>query len=615
MRRDEGAAGANDCSGTLSVTPPKPAPLDDVLERLRLALGEQVRPVSGLMDPVNGRATPRDHYGQTAAALALMLLDPPGSEAWRIAFAAWQAVPDASIGHDPFNRFLLGLLAEHMHLRGETGDALRDVSRAAGRCRLQRSYPSNNWTLLARLCELLEAEGRTRRSKSMRLRRLFDRWLTPAGGFIDYPARPGSTPYGATPIAYHHKALLVVVMAAEYSGDEAWQPYIEKLLGWSLQVWDGKGHVGGFGRSTHALFGDACLVASLLLLGAADAAVRETAPARMLQGVLQRWSGQFRADGLLGLNPADVRQPGSGWDGYMHLSVYNAWTAAIVGWARARAATIPRSETYLAQLRDPAPKPMAAQVDMLRLGRPEAMLALVGARGQPPQAFSRTEVELRYAGGTPFHMTWRGRVLCPAPIRVQREILRHNPALAGWTPLFEANGMLYGLTDFESFHREELGDSVRVTLHGQALALHRSPPVGSSARVLAGLDWRLLGGAIGRREALTRESLSGLYGTIILAISHIHPRITQKVRLDYRGEPPVTYLNPAGHAVTRAPLVNRDVQIDLPKRSTQANTGAEVWQECPMPSAIPDAIGLCLPAIIIGPAQEFRSRLQLVWQH
>ena len=595
-------------------TPANPVLLDEVLERLRLALREQVRPESGLMDPADGRATPPDHYGQTAAALALRLLEPPGSEAWRIPFAAWQAVPDAAIGHAPFNRFILDLLAQHLQSCGQAGDALRAV-RYAGRCRLRRRYPSNNWTLLARLCELLEAEGRKRRSKSTQLRRLFDRWLTPASGFVDYPARPGSPPRGATPIAYHHKALFVAVIASEYSADEAWRPLIERLLGWSIQVWDGHGHVGGFGRSTHALFGDACLVASLLLLGAADAAARDTVPACMLRGVLQRWSGQFRADGLLGLNPADVDQPGGGWDGYMHLSVYNAWAAAIVAWARDRAAAMPRSETQLAQLRDLMPGPMDAEADVLRLGQPQAMLALVGARGQPPQAFSRAEVELRYAGGTPFHMIWQGRVLCPAPIRVERETLRHNPALAGWTPIFEAKGILYGLTDFETFHREELDDAVLITLQGRASALLRPPPVGRLARVLAGLDWRFLGGAMGRSAALSREQLPGLHGTVTLAISHRHPRITQEVHLNYRGEAPVTYLNPAGHAVTMAPLVNRDVQFDLHKRPTHASPAAEVWQECAMPSAIPEGIGLCLPAISIEPTKEFHSRLRVAWRH
>lgn len=175
--------------------------------------------------------------------------------------------------------------------------------------------------------------------------------------------------------------------------------------------------------------------------------------------------------------------------------------------------------------------------------------------------------------------------------------------------------MLYGLADFQSFHREEFDDVVRITLHGRASALFRPPTLGRLARVLAGLDWRFLGGTMGRRAALARKQLSDLHGTVTLVISYRHPRITQEVHLDYRGGAPVTYLNPAGHAVTKALLVARDVQIDLPKRTMHANAAAEVWQECPMPSAIPDATGLCLPPIIIDPTREFRSRLQLVWRH
>ena len=140
-------------------------------------------------------------------------------------------------------------------------------------------------------------------------------------------------------MAYHHKALFVATVAAWWSGDQRWAPILTKLLDWTLLSWDGDGYVGGFGRSNHALFGDACLLAALLLIGAAQPEQRAAIPGRMLAGVLQRWRHQFRADGLLWLTPADAMaqtQLGarSGWDEYMHLSVYNAWTAAILAWAR-----------------------------------------------------------------------------------------------------------------------------------------------------------------------------------------------------------------------------------------------------------------------------------------
>ena len=145
--------------------------------------------------------------------------------------------------------------------------------------------------------------------------------MTTVGGFIDYPPRPQRRGQGATPVTYHHKALFVAVVAAWYTGDDRWRPRIERLLQWTLLCWDGAGHVGGFGRSTHALFGEACLLASLLLLGAGGAPHRGSAHADMLDGVLRRWHKQFRADDLLQLNPAAAGAYRTGYDGYMHLSV------------------------------------------------------------------------------------------------------------------------------------------------------------------------------------------------------------------------------------------------------------------------------------------------------
>ncbi len=570
--------------------------LDTALQALADTLRDHSHPESGLWDPQDQSPTPPDHYGQISTALALTLLDGDHSIAARNALTAWQALPTRDRGHAPFNRFLLNLLADCK--ANKTGDP-REASRLRGLardCRLARGYPSNNWTLLARLCDLQEAPALRKGRAARRLLGLFDKWTTPDGAFIDYPAHPGRSRTGATPAAYHHKALFVAVMAAEYGEAEAWQPIVARLLQWSLQTWDGHGHVGGLGRSSHALFGDACLVASLILLGAGQSSARETATARMLHGILDRWQAQTRADGFIALNPADRSTAGCGYDPYMHLSVYNAWTAAIVSWARHRATQAERAPIPI-DLRATQPFPAHdPHSEQFRVGNPATVFALVSGRGQPPQAFSRSAAELRYAGGVPLHMTWQGQPLCPAPARVSLKALQADPALAGWTPIFESEGVMFGLTDFDSCEVTQDERLVRVSLSGHPRALHRPPITGLPARALAALDWRLLGGQLGRQSALRRPRLEGIAAHLELTIHLDRPRITQRVVLDCAPGKSVRYLNPGGHAVTQSSITDYSLTTG-PQDSGQIKPLSTAdWLEAPMPSAIAGAIGRSLPA-------------------
>lgn len=602
--REEGAPRRADHADTAGL-------LENCLRRLAATLRTHVRPGTGLLDPDHGGATAADHYGQSAAALALALLDGEDSDAWQVPLAAWQALPGRATGHAPFNRFLLELLAQTLEANGTRDERVREVRQAASRCRLRRRYPSNNWGLLAGLCRVVEADGARRAQAAARLCGQFERWLTPAGGFVDYPAHPGVPRRGATPIAYHHKALFVAVVARETTGGEAWDDIVGRLLNWSLRTWDGYGYAGGFGRSTHALFGDACLLAGLILLGAADQVARDTPPARLLRGVLHRWDGQFRADGFLALNPADAAAPGCGRDGYMHLSVYNAWAAAIVAWACDRAGQVERAGRALR----PAPaivEAPPADPDLLRVGQPGGLLALVAARGQPPQAFSRREVELRYAGGVPFHLAWQGRVLCPAPVRVAATELQARPALAGWTPLFLVDGELYGLTDFEPAGLESLDEAWRVTFHGCPSRLLRPPPRGWPDRLRAAADWRLLGGALGRRAVLSRRVLEDLRATMVLTLSRGRPCVMQEIRVEHRGRGPVTYLNPGGHAITDARAPQRLYEVVAGDTAPGAGGAGGSWQETPMPSAIPGAAGYCRAPLELAPG-TLRFVLELRW--
>ncbi|AKJ93922.1 hypothetical protein TVD_00440 [Thioalkalivibrio versutus] len=583
--------------------------LDLCLDTLAAALRTHIRPGCGLHDPVDEAPTPADHYGQTGAALALAILDGPDSQTWRRPLEAWETLPAQQTGHAPFNRFLLNLLAEHLERSGARASEVAHSRTLAQGCKLARRYPSNNWTLLARLCELQEANGKAEPRAHARLRGLLDRWTTPSGAFVDYPARPGTPARGATPAAYHHKALFVAVMAAELGEPEAWRPTIERLLRWSLYVWDGHGHAGGLGRSSHALFGDACMVASLLLLGAATDAHQDTASGRMLSGLLGRWSDQIRPDGFLALNPADTAISGTGWDPYMHLSVYNAWAAAIVAWARCRTNRPGREHAVHLDALEAA-QPAHMGTEFLRAGTPSATLALVATHGQPPQAFSRDAVELRYAGGVPLHVTWQGNVLCPAPARIPVKALLDAPALAGWTPMFLIDGRLFGLTDFEQCESEASEERLRVTLSGHPRPLLRLADTSLPARTLAALDWRLLDGALGRRAALRRAPYRDVVGTVTLIISLKKPCIVQRLNLEYRGRQGLPLLNPGGHAVTDTRRVNRGFRQAV--NGAQHDYSSGDWHETPLPSAIAGGMAFCQSpeSILKG---TYMSELTLEW--
>lgn len=562
--------------------------LDACLEPLGRALVATMLPDGDLWDTERGDRTPPDHYGQLACALALRLLRPRAPEG-RLAEQAWFRLSPAQLGHAPFNRFLLLLLERY-----------DNEKRSVNRCPLKSRYPSNNWSLLAQLCRLLEAEGaRAQRRADARLRGMLLGWMTDIGGFIDYPGKPARMGQVSTPLAYHHKALFVAAVAGGHSGDQRWVPILKKLFEWTLLSWDGEGSVGGFGRSNHALFGDACLLAALLLLGAAQSSECERPSGQMLSGVLKRLQGQVRQDGLLWLNPADAgAQAATGWDEYMYLSVYNAWTAAILAWARFVIATTQRP-ALVGQIKLPKAT-LVLQTDpaagLVRLEAGADRCALLSTRGQPPQAFGRSEVECRYSGGLLFHLRARHYNLVPPPIRLPVNMLLAQPALAGWVPVFEAGAVLYGLTDFDAIDLQDTAAGLSVTAVGQPRALTRQNPRGLSGRLLAALDWRLLGGRLGRRHALQRPILTGITGRLRLVLGLERLQLFYRLELDNVQASTVRYLNPAGHALITDALPAHH-RIMAPG---QGSIDREPMETCQLPAALPSGQGYCLKSTTLA---------------
>lgn len=611
--------GANLRSPISPLTMDNKAVLDDCLVGFRKALAAQLDADLGLMDPLIGQATPPDHYGQTATALALKLLRNPCDALWKIPFQARCATPAELLDHAPFNRLVLLLLSRTLDA---TDPVFELVMKEITRCKLQSHYPSNNWTLLAQVCELLETDpgSVTARRLSERSLLQLDQWLTSGGGFIDYPRHPERAGQLATPVAYHSKALLLTTLASLHTGEPAWAQRMERMLTWTMMCWDGGGHVGGLGRSTHALFGDACLVACLVLMGYADPEEKvnqETVGYRMLRGMLHRWRHQRRSDGFLRLNPA--AEDRSGWDSYMHLSVYNAWTAGLLAWARWRRTEMP--DPWLpCEILNQTSLPMVmhdSRAGIMRVGTNDGFLVMVSTTGQAPQAFAREEVELRYAGALPFYAAWLGHPICPPPVRLSLESLLKNPALAGWVTVLATDRGIWGLTDWQCELQEQGEDQITLVFTGwpRPLLKHSSSKFG--VRLIEALDWRVLGGAWGRRAALRREPMKPIRSTMTLTIDLYRPRITTALKLELdEGVKSVRLLNPCGHALVSNSLpIHRRWHLAGGGRPHLQGQGYEStdWLTGQQDGALADASGYCLPSFELASGQCFTQCLQLDW--
>lgn len=488
--------------------------LEPLLTGLNAALKAQIHPDTGLFDPLNAKPSPSDHYGHVCAALALAC---SGVEDWktgRVALQAWLDLDDHSIGHLPFNRLALLLLRE---IRGKGDAAPEDIQlidTGLRRCKLRRSYPSNNWSLLAQTCRLIEAPEHKRARESHRLCKQLEQWTTPKGCFIDFPKRPRKR--FSTPLAYHHKALFLTALACWFHDDPELVRHARRLCDWLVHCWDPAGYAGGFGRSTHSLFGDGCLIAGLILLGI------DGKDPKPIAALADRLAQQRRSDGLLWLNPAGHESGTASWDSYMHLSVYNAWAAGVInaalalpqhrsappgyvygGWTAARAGFFHDADAGLACLRTD-----------------DHTVAIISTRGQPPQSFSQEQVEFRYAGGTIVHLHQRAAGLLVAPpIRIKRTTLFRQPQLAGQIPVISDGCELYGFDEFDSWSLAEDTNHIRITLAGRASALCKPRLSGLLPRILATIDWRFLGGALSRLSVLSRPRLTDARCELVIKLS------------------------------------------------------------------------------------------------
>lgn len=521
--------------------------LSSLVSEVRSGLVHGLDSSGVLVDACQNASTPVDHYAPVFLALALQVAGEP-VPANRL-LEHWAGVPGKRRGHEPFNRLGLGLIDS---LEGMADHPVVDARRAL--CPLRRRYPSNNWSLLAQALRVREAAGPVAvRRQQRRMLGMTRRWTTAAGGFIDFPARPDPERGIATPIAYHLKYLLCLHIALSRAPHPELEAALLRGLDWlRLFLTDG-GYCGGFGRSNHALFGDACLLAVLHgLLRRPDGLGPDAAAEvlRVARNVRQRLERQRREDGLLWLTPGGGCGEAAGWDGYMFLSVYNAWFAGLLS------ATL-NGHPWLtgASLPDWAPGWTAPpgihedrEAGLLRF-RGERVDAQISTGGQAIQGFGRSITDLRQAALCPFHVEVDGRPVVAPPPRVGKDALVNRPAVAGWTPIVEAAGGLFGMTRLGSVTVESRASGVALTGSGAPRRLTRPPERTWRDRLRATLDWRLLGGHLGRQQGVRPPSLPGCRWEALLEIDDAAASFRCQLFLQpIAVNDPPRWLNPAGSA-------------------------------------------------------------------
>ncbi|WP_156480706.1 hypothetical protein [Thauera humireducens] len=537
-----------------------PSALDQLLTDLGTAIAQSIDPNHGLIDTHTGKPTPPDHYGQTCAALALCSTIHGSTSKRDTALSAWIRTPDSQIDHLPFNRLAMHLLRTLHPAQLDVGLATL-IEHGIARCRLRPRYPSNNWTLLAATCRLLEAPPAERPRHARTMACLIQRWTTAKGAFIDYPAKPGANL--CTPLAYHHKALFLGALALRFCADDGLAAQTRRLFDWLVHCWDSAGYAGGFGRSTHALFGDGCLIATLLLLD-----IDESGP---IDAIAQRLLKQRRPDGFLWLDPWGPTEGAAHWDDYMHLSVYNAWAAAMIQAARAIRAGYPLAP-QMQHLAWNANRPGLFHDEEAGLAswRDEAgNVVLLSTTGQPPQAPASCTADLRYSGGRIYHLRVGSSPAVMTPsYRGPLSQLQSTPDLADPTPLLREGTRLCVIDRYPDPALEATASGFTLRLHGQAHLVAPSPPASLRGRIVAAIDWRFLGGRLGRGANLKRTPLPGHDATRTLQLDASPQGFTVTEELA---------LLPFSHARCVHPASE---QFSEPAGAPPGNTAPYVYRRC-----------------------------------
>jgi len=387
-----------------------------------------------IFDVVDDAPTPNDHYAQTFLAWASLNLT-RYKEA-ELALSAFFEQPQGWWGHADFNSFALANICIHpqfsalsKQIKVKVEDYLKNP--------LFKSAPgasvSNNWLAMQSATLALLGQVRRRQDWQEKAKKTIINyvlnWQLPDGLFVDSPIKPRTSKF-ATPLTYHVKICSMLIRYALLQND---QPAMTSALR-GMKAFCGITFTNGsafqLGRTNMGLFGYACALdalGNLLERSLGDFALFvETHQALIAQ--LERMQ---EPNGYIALNPAgDIAQRPS-WDEYMHLTVYNAYFAALatirrVAWQKR--AYNKRVERLTISL-----LPSSGLV----YAYSEETELLLSLSGQAVLGQGHLFCDNRYAGMNICHLTYKANtVIPPPPLDIESPNGPFKSTLLGFHPWF-----------------------------------------------------------------------------------------------------------------------------------------------------------------------------------
>lgn len=261
------------------------------------------------------------------------------------------------------------------------------------------------------------------------------------GVFWDSPEVPAETAGGCCPLTYHSKMTSLALLGGQVTGDtelvasgEAGAGVIGSLSGMA-------GEIGWHGRSSLALFGDACTIAAAVLIPHSPSGIRMAA-----FEACERLLRSLTADGIIPITPSGLWESEGGWDRYMHLWDYETFAA---GWLAIALLNRPDAWTWSAER-----APLGASffrtsgLASIRDGRRTLGIA---ARGSVETAQAPLFCDPRSLGGQVGIWQADGiHLVGPPPVPTVKD--PYDLAAAGAVPFFYKEGNTCGPRRYEGIH-------------------------------------------------------------------------------------------------------------------------------------------------------------------
>lgn len=300
-----------------------------------------------LWDDHDQSLTPMNHYATTFYAVAALLLyEQTRNNDWLTsatkAIEAYLSLSSTNVGpdrgHKEFNDLALLHCLQITQRQPDTGTLAERIddyvlSKIPDGWDKHSSMP-NNWVSMRGVCCLIKNRlhpGDAGKNGRWIIDRYILRCQQSDNIFYDIPAIPGLR-RGETPLTYHAKICAMLAMAYEYYPSLTLAQALIRGLDTLASFVAPDAETFYFGRTNNGLFGYASGVyayarAATVVPMSKETRVRYRALAGQLLRYIYLWQ---KPDGHVAIVPNAEEEKRTGWDGYMHTTVYNAYASAIL---------------------------------------------------------------------------------------------------------------------------------------------------------------------------------------------------------------------------------------------------------------------------------------------